>query len=208
MACCPPRGAEPFTVKAANRDARRFRRRGLDGTAERLVAAIAPENRTILEVGGGVGCIQIELLRRGAEHATNVELSPAYESAATELLGEAGLSGRVDRRVLDFVRDAELVAPADIVLLNKVVCCSPDLEGLVGGAARHTRRELTLSFPRDTWWIRLGMKAVNNVARLVRWEWRFYVHRPAEIVAVAESHGLRLAHEDSGTLWQVAKLER
>jgi Methyltransferase domain len=195
-------------VGTANRDARRYRRRGLDGAAQRLIAAIEPENSTILEVGGGVGCLQIELLRRGAERTTNVELSPAYEPAAAELLREAGLGGRVDRRVLDFARSPELVSPADVVILHKVVCCSPDVEALVGAAARHTRRELALSFPRDTWWTRLGMKTVNNWARLVRWEWRFYVHRPAEIVAVAEAHGLRLAHEDSGRLWQMARLER
>ena len=208
VACCPPRGAEPFTVRTANRDARRYRRRGLDGTAQRLIATIDPENSTILEVGGGVGSLQIELLRRGAARATNVELSPAYEAAAVELLREAGFKDRVDRRVLDFATDPELVAPADVVLLNKVVCCSPDVEGLVGAAARHSRRELALSFPRETWWIRLGMRAVNNGARLVRWEWRFYVHRKAQIVSVAESNGLRLTHEDSGVLWQIAKLDR
>jgi hypothetical protein len=209
VACCPPRGAEPFTEKAARRDARRFRRRGLDRTAARLASAVAPEGATVLEIGGGVGGLQIELMRRGAAGATNVELSPAYETAAADLLCEQGLEARVERRVLDFARDGSEMEPADVVVMHRVVCCSPDVGGLVGAAAEHARRVLALSFPRDRWWIRAAARTLNAGAALIRWDWRFYVHPPAAIVAAAEERGLRLVREEpSGPFWQVAALER
>ena len=208
MTCCPPRGAEPFTEKLAKRDLRRLRRRGLDATTLALVEAVAPEDGTVLEIGGGIGALHLELLRRGASRATNIELSPAYEGAAATLVEERGARERVERRVLDFTRDAELVEPADVVVLNRVVCCSPDVDGLVGAAAAHTRRVLGLTFPVDAWWTRLGARLMNAGARLLGWEWRFHVHPPAAIAAAAERHGLRRARDARRRVWCIAVFER
>src|SRR5205823_5061866 len=80
-------------------------------------------------------------------------------------------------------------------LRPRVVCCSPDVDGLVTAAAAHARRQLALSFPRDSWWVRAGAAAINIGARALRWEWRFYVHRRAAIVAPAEQEGLRRTSE-------------
>jgi hypothetical protein len=208
QACCPPPGAELFTERVARRDARRFRRRGLDPTAQRLVELAARPGATILEIGGGVGGLQIELLRAGAERATNVELSPAYEIAAAELLDEAGLGDRVERRVLDFARAGHEIEPADAVVLHRVVCCYPDMPGLVGAAADKARRTLALSFPRETWWMRVGARAINLWSRLARNEFRFFHYRAADISAVAEDRGLRRTHETDGRIWRIATFER
>jgi hypothetical protein len=206
--CCRAPGAEPFTERAARRDARRFRRRGLDPTAARLAELADVDAATVLEVGGGVGGLQIELLRRGAIRATNVELSPAYEEAAAELLREAGFAERVDRRIGDFTGTGEEVPPADVVVMHRVVCCSPDVDGLVGAGAEHARARLALSYPRITWWLRAAARAVNTGARLFRWRWRFYLHRPASIAAVAARHGLRPVHNERGRLWEIAAFDR
>src|SRR5688572_16023398 len=114
----------------------------VDFLAERGV-----EGATVLEVGGGVGEIQIELLKRGAASAVTLELSPAYDDEATQLLREAGLEGRVERRLHDIAEDPEAVEPADVVVLHRVVCCYPDYERLLGVAAQHARRLLVFSYP-------------------------------------------------------------
>jgi SAM-dependent methyltransferase len=206
--CCAPKGAEPFTEKVARRDAQRFRKKGLDDTALQLAAAVDPAGATVLEIGGGVGGLHLELLRRGASRATNIELSPAYESVARELARELKLDERIERRVLDFAATGNEIGDADLVLMHRVVCCSPDVDALVGTAAAHARRTLALSFPRDTWWTNLGRVALNTFARLARWSWRFYVHPPARIVAAAERGGLRLVQDRRGLIWQIASLER
>jgi magnesium-protoporphyrin O-methyltransferase len=163
---------------------------------------------TVLEVGGGVGSLQLELLKAGAARATNVELSPAYETEAGALAREAELGARVERRVLDFAEHASEVEPADAVVLNKVVCCYPDYEALVGAAAERARRYLVLSFPRDALWTRLAFSAANLLSRVRRSSFRAYVHRPAAILAVAEARGLRPVLEHRGAFWQLAALER
>ena len=99
---------------------------------------------SVLEVGGGVGEISIELLRRGAARAVNLELSPAYETEAQRLIREAGVEGRMERRLLDIAVDGQSVEPADVVVMHRVVCCYPDYERLLTAAADHAR--LSLSF--------------------------------------------------------------
>src|SRR3954469_5968085 len=125
--CCNPRGCDRFfTPRFARRVAERYRKRGLDKTARRMVEFVEArgvEGATVLEIGGGVGEIQIELLKRGAARAINLELSPAYEAEAAALLRDAGLEHRVERRLLDLAADPEAVDPADVVVLHRVVCC-------------------------------------------------------------------------------------
>ena len=206
--CAPPGFDELFGEKTARRDARRYRRRGLDSTAGRMVAFLRErgvEGRTVLEVGGGVGAIEIELLRSGAARAVNVELSPAYDREAAELAREAGVADRIDRRHGDFAAGA-FVAPADVVLLHRVVCCYPDPDALVGAAAEHAQSYLVLSFPRESRLTRAGAAVVNLWMR--RSGFHFHVHSVTAILAAAERNGLRPAFEHRGRVWHVAALER
>src|SRR6266480_5656112 len=103
--CCSPKGYKwVFSERSARAEARRYRRRGLDGTSRRIVdflKAQGVEGRTVLEVGGGIGAIQIELLKAGASRALSIELTPTYEEEATALLREMGLEERVERRIMD-----------------------------------------------------------------------------------------------------------
>src|SRR3989442_12391615 len=117
--CCTPRGYRRiFSEKSAHAAAKRYRKKGLDKPSRRIVDLLLEhgvEGRTVLEVGGGVGEIQIELLRAGASRAVSVELTPTYEEAATELLDELHLAGRVERLVVDFVEAGPEGEAADIV---------------------------------------------------------------------------------------------
>ena len=212
MSCCSGRGYDEFfTERVARRDARRYGRKGLDGNARRIVELVRRrgiEGKTVLEVGGGIGAIQLELLRAGATRTVNAELSPAYEPFAAELLRANGLDKRVDRRILDFAEQAGELQPADVVVLHRVVCCYPDYETLVGAAADHARGQLLLTFPRDVWWMRLGLGTINRLQRLRRKAFRVYLHAPLAILDVASSHGLETATRERGRLWELVSFER
>jgi hypothetical protein len=174
-----------------------------------LVDAVAVrEGESVLEIGGGIGEIEIELLRSGAERATNVELSTAYEEQGRTLVEQAGLQDRIEWRYGDIAADRELAPTADVVVLNRVVCCYPDMPALVGVAAEKSRRALALSFPRDIWLVRTAAVAINVASRIRRSDFRFFVHSPESIVATARDGGLRLVNEYSGRFWQIAALER
>ncbi len=215
MSCpgCPPPPSEYrrfFNRRLAGREARRYRRRGLSETARGLVA-LAGElaGASVLEVGGGIGTLHLELLEAGAERATNVELSAGWEEAAASLLAEHRLGDRVERRVGDFAREAGVVEPHDVVVLHRVVCCYPDADALVGAAATHARRRLLLTYPRERPLIRLGSRAANLWLRLTGCGFRTFVHPVGRIVAAAEREGLVLeSRERRGPIWESAALVR
>lgn len=200
-----------FSERAAESEARRYRKRGLDATSRRIVEYLETqgvEGRTVLEVGGGIGAIQVELLKAGAARATSIELTPTYEEVAAGILAESGLSDRVERRVMDFAQSPEQVEAADIVIMNRVVCCYPDMPRLAGAAADHARQTLVMTFPKDTWWTRAGLGAANATLWLTRREFHIFVHRPADIIATTRAHGLRPVRDESGVLWRLAALTR
>jgi 2-polyprenyl-3-methyl-5-hydroxy-6-metoxy-1,4-benzoquinol methylase len=212
MGCCTGKGCnEFFNERVARHDAERYRKKGLTGPGRRIVDYLRGRGiagSTVLEVGAGVGSLHLELLRAGAARATGIELSSAYEPYALDLAREAGVEARVERRVLDFAAAPEDAPSADAVVLNKVVCCYPDYERLVGAAAQHARRSLVLTFPRDAWWTRLGVAAANLVERLRRQSFRAYVHPPSAVIAAAEVQGLKRTVEHTGAVWLLVAFER
>ena len=160
--CCgagSSRYEDVFDGDFANEVASRYRRRGLTALERRIVSRLAAQGLTecsVLEIGGGVGQIQLELLARGAERTMNLELSSAYEAAARSLLEEHGVVARVTRVVgVDLASHGDRIAPADYVVLHRVVCCYPDADRLLAVAAEHARRGLVFSHPKRTWFTRL-----------------------------------------------------
>ena len=210
--CCDPRGCDRvFSGRLAARRVSRYRARGLDADAGLMVDLLARggiEGATVLEIGGGAGEIGIELLRRGAASVTNLELSPGYEAEAARLLAEGGLTGRVDRRLLDIAADPDAVAPADVVVLHRVVCCYPDPGTLLGAAADHTRRQLAFSHPRRNLATRVLAAGQNLPHRLLGRDFRVFAHPPAQMLAVLDQHGLHPTPAHRGAVWQVTTATR
>jgi 2-polyprenyl-3-methyl-5-hydroxy-6-metoxy-1,4-benzoquinol methylase len=210
--CCNPRGCDEFFDRRfARRLANRYRRRGLDRTARRMVAFLEErgvEGATVLEVGGGVGEIQLELLKRGAIRTVNLELSPGYDEEARRLLQEAGLEGRAERRLTDIAAQPGEVGAADVVVLNRVVCCYPDYERLLGAVADHARRLVVFSYPPRNLVSRAIVSAQNLFFRLRGREFRVFTHPPAAMLAVVEQRGFHRAFAHRALVWQTAGLER
>jgi 2-polyprenyl-3-methyl-5-hydroxy-6-metoxy-1,4-benzoquinol methylase len=210
--CCNARGCDRlFNEKFARRMAKRYRKRGLDKTSRRMVAFLERrglEGVTVLEVGGGVGEIQIELLGRGAARTVNVELSPGYDEEAGRLLREHGFEGRADRRLQDIAVEPESVEPADVVVLHRVVCCYPDYERLLGAVAGRARHAVVFSYPPRNLLSRSWVAGANIVLRVMRREYRTFAHPPRAMLEALERRGLRKTFAGRSLVWQVAGLER
>lgn len=213
--CCGPGSAryeDMFGDRFAHSVARRYRRRGLT-TVERDIVdhltASGLAGRTVLEIGGGVGEIQLELLRRGAAHATNLELSSAYEREASALLAEYGLQDRVSRVVgVDVAVDGDRIAPADYVVLHRVVCCYPHATRLLDAAASHARFGLVFSHPPRTWLTRALVAVDNSWTRLRGREYRGYVHSPEAMYAVLDRADLAMTAVRRRPIWWVVAAAR
>jgi hypothetical protein len=209
--CYTDEYGELFSDRTARRTARRFARKGLRGGAKRLADAIAAtgiEGATILEVGGGVGDVQADLLRRGAARATNIELSPNWEAAAGRLFAELGLGGRVHRRVGDFVDAEDDLPDADIVILHRVICCYPDWRSMVAATTTKAGRVVGLTLPVDHAGTRLGVRLGNWLLRLQRRSFRAYVHPPEAVLAALVEDGFHPVVDHRGLVWRMLVVRR
>jgi magnesium-protoporphyrin O-methyltransferase len=212
MDCCNARGCDKvFSEWFARRVATRFRKKGLDKTARRMVAFLdsrGVENATVLDIGGGVGELGLALLKCGAARAVNLELSPAYEEEGRRLFREHGLEERVTWRLHDIAAEPDAIEPADIVVLHRVVCCYPDFRRLLGAAADHGRRFVIFSYPSRNPLSRLFVAAANLITRAFREEFRAFVHPPGAMLSVVEERGFRRVLTHRALVWQIAGLER
>jgi 2-polyprenyl-3-methyl-5-hydroxy-6-metoxy-1,4-benzoquinol methylase len=213
MAGCCPSGNYPrfFNQRFARRLANRYTKHGLDKTARTMVQflqALDLQGASVMEIGGGVGEIEIELLKVGAARAQNLELSPAYQQEAHWLARQAGVQGRIDWRLHDLAAHPGVVAPADLVVLHRVVCCYPDYQRLLAAAADHARRALVFSYPPRNALSRAFYGVFNLVMRLTGSDFRGFAHPPGAMLAVLEDHGFRRTYGHPSRIWQVAGLER
>jgi magnesium-protoporphyrin O-methyltransferase len=210
--CCNARGCDEFfTARVASRAAERYRTNGVDKTAERMLGFLEEhgiQGASVLEIGGGVGELQIELLKRGAASTVNLELSPGYEEEAARLLREFGVEERATRRLHDIASDPAEVEAADVVVLHRVVCCYPDYERLLGAAADRARRLLVFTYPPRNVLSRLMLGTQNLLFRLRRREFRVFAHPPERMVAVVEERGLQQEYAHHPLVWQIAGFER
>ncbi len=205
-ACCGSSACSDFFgERVARRDLRSYLRRGLQGDARTLAGwalEAGVEGVEVLDVGGGVGAIQAELLRSGAARGTVVEVVPAYEPFARSLVESVGVAERSRFVLADLARAPGAVEPADVVVLRRVVCCSPYGPLLLGAAARLTRRILVASYPRRTRAARAAASLQNAVLALLRRRFRVYVHDPAALQAAASEAGLAPARHRRGLVWE------
>jgi magnesium-protoporphyrin O-methyltransferase len=200
-----------FSPRIARRSLERYRRRGLDALETQMVAAAAEgglAGTRVVEIGGGIGALQAELVEAGAERGEIVELVSSYEPYALELARDKGIEAQVTFRVEDVLEHPGAVERSDVVVLNRVVCCSRDGVELTGTAARLATRTLVLSFPRDRLLVRVGLRLMNGGMRVLRRSFRVFVHPRAAIVAAAEAEGLRTVAGERGFAWEFVALRR
>jgi magnesium-protoporphyrin O-methyltransferase len=209
--CCRPDFDALFDSRMANRDLEDYRRNGAEGGTRELVAAIIErgvEGATLLDIGGGVGVIGQELLAAGASHLTDVDASRAYLDAARWLAEQRGTAGRAAYHYGDFVTLAPAVAPADVVTLDRVVCCYPDWRALVDASAAKAQRLYGLVYPIDRWWIRFGATLGNAALGLMRQSFRFHVHPTRAVDARVREAGFQRVFRRRGWIWQVVLYQR
>jgi methyltransferase family protein len=209
MSCCRQcQGIEAeFNAGVVRRQLDRYRRQGPARTTQLLVDALIAEGvdgLTLLDIGGGVGAIPHALLAAGVARAAAVEASAAYASAARAEAERRGLADRVALTHGDFVALAPEVAPADIVTLDRVICCYPDMPALVGLSAARARRLYGLVYPRDAWWVRLGLALIDGAYRLRRKPFRVFAHSSAAVEERLRDGGLTRRFHRTTPVWQVA----
>jgi Methyltransferase domain len=183
---------EHFDEEKVAKELRQFRRKGPGPTTRALregLLSARVRHGTLLDIGGGLGILSLELLDAGCSRAVVVEASSAYLAAASEEAARRGRSASIEFVHGDFVAVASQLAPATTVTLDRVVCCYPFYEPLLEQALRLAERGFAFSYPRDRWYVRLGIRLENALRRRRGNPFRTFLHPAAEMTRLIERAG-------------------
>jgi len=200
-----------FGESDARHNLRRYRMRGPAGQTSELLKSIRSEglkDATLIDVGGGIGAIHHELLEDTVSSATHVDASSAYLRAAEGEAARRGHAGRVEFIHADFSDVASGLPPADIVTLDRVVCCYTDFRGLLAAAAGRSKHLLAMTYPREAWYTRVAIRITDWVQWLRRDPFRVFVHPVAQMDTVLRSNGMRRVSLKRLFVWEVALYSR
>jgi SAM-dependent methyltransferase len=208
--CCAGFDVE-FGPDTAQKQLRQYRRKGPRATTRMLIEAYeraGSQGASLLEIGGGVGAVAHEMIARGVARVTDVDASQAYAEAAREEAQRRGYADRARYIIGDFAQIADSVPKADIVSLDRVVCCYADMHTLISASAERTQRILGLVLPRDTRLVRLIHRLMEALRRLGSSPFRSFIHPIKDLEAILARHGLHRIHRRQRLIWQVLVYQR
>ena len=203
--------AEHFGSEAATDDLDRYREKGPDATTAAILEAIRSTSRhyaSLLDIGAGVGVLHHELLGSLVDRAVHVEASPAYIKVAREEDVRRGHEGRVDYVLGDATEVMNDIPAADLVTLDRAICCYPAWERLVRTSASRSRRVYAFSIPRERWYVKLGVWLNNRLRALRSDAFRAHVHPLTDIEGVLVEMGFQETRLRETLVWHVALFER
>lgn len=212
--CCAAAGpatARHFSDAHAREELRAFREDGPGTTTRLLLDALATAGArggTVIDAGSGIGVLAFGLLDAGFSSATCVDLSPAVLAVGVEEAARRGCADRVRWIEGDFAAGADELEPADVVALDRVVCCYPAFAPLLDRATALSRRFIALAYPHDRWYVR-AMIALENAMRRFRGDaFRAFVHPVAAMRELLRQRGFRRANSSATLQWRVEVWER
>ena len=212
MNCCQCQGIEElFSQQYVNKKLSHYRAKGPDKTTRLLTKGIREKDvdgLSLLDIGGGVGAIQHDLLEAGVQDVTSVDASSAYLAASREEAQRRGFADRVSYYHGNFVELAPDIQPADIVTLDRVICCYPDMEKLVSLSAQRARKFYGLVYPRDVWWVKIVLAIENFFFWLRRNPFRTFAHPTRLVEDLLGRNGLKRRSHRQTLVWQVVVYSR
>ena len=207
MTCCQRQVIEDrFDRNFVAKRIQQYRQVGLKKETRLLVEALKSEGidgLTLLDIGGGLGAIEHELIKAGVSRALSIEASQAFIDAAKTEAARQGFADKMTFVHGDLVELAPQIPEADIVTLDKVVCCYQDMESLVRASVAKAKKFYGLVYPRDDWWMKTAIGFENLFENLKGSDWRVYVHPTQEVDRLVREHGLRQRFRRALIDWQI-----
>ena len=207
--CATPRtteGTNKFFSRWSKQYEKQFRKKGLAKEQKLLLDSIRKEsitNQHVLDIGCGVGALHLTLLQEGAKGSIGVDLAEGMLEKARNFAADMGVAERTQYINGDFVEVSSTVPPADITMLDKVVCCYENLDQLLLESTAHTKRVYALTHPKNNLAIKLAFKTHILFTKLVRMKFRPYWHDWVGMRTRIAEMGFQLVHEEATFSWQV-----
>ena len=216
MSCCcinqeTLNATDKFFSKQAKRFIKRFHRRGLPRETRLLVEGIKMtsfRDKSILEIGCGVGGLHLTLMNDGAKNAVGIDISKGMIAGAKELSAEFGYQDRTEYFFGDYIALDEYIKPADITVLDKVVCCYSEVDTLLEHSMNKTTKTYALSFPKPSWYVKSIFSVPIFLGKLLKWSFHPYWHDWNAILKNIKRHGFIERDHATTFIWATYVFER
>jgi 2-polyprenyl-3-methyl-5-hydroxy-6-metoxy-1,4-benzoquinol methylase len=200
-----------FSSDEAKSELKRYRRKGPANQTRLILNSIRSlglSKADLLDIGGGIGVIHHELIGDVAAKAIHVDASSAYLNEAQKEASRRGHGDAVRFVHADFTEVAPELPPADIVTLDRVVCCYPDFCRLLKAAAAHSRRAIAMTYPRETWYMRLALQVLNFLQKVRRDPFRVFLHPVSEMDSLLRREGFKRVTLRRLFVWEMVLYQR
>lgn len=209
--CCADPYDNTFDSVRAERELKTYRASGPKKSSQLLIDLLIEQelaSMSLLDIGGGVGVVVFELFKAGIERAVQVDLSQAYIQQARSEAGRQNLTDRIQYVCGDFLDRGPGLESADIVTLDKVICCYEAYEPLIEQSIRKAKRWYGFIVPRETWWVRLFHGIGEWKKRLLGNRFRTFIHPISEIEDSIYAAGFTRVAVRTRREWYIGLYER
>ena len=209
MECCQCEGIETrFDDDYVSKKLHRYREKGPKESTLILIEVLKENlenDMTLLDIGSGIGDIQHALLGEGVKESINCEASSAFIDACKQEAERQGSANRITHIKGNFVDIADDIPSADIVTLDRVICCYHDMPDLVNKSLEKTRKLYGIVIPIDKWWVKLTTSIYYNLRFLIQQNpFRVFVHSTEAVDELITGKGFdRIFYDVKGT-WQIS----
>ena len=202
---------EFFSRRVVARELRSYRRRGPIRSTQKLIQALLAEGVetcTLLDIGAGIGAIQHALFEAGLIFAVSVDASIEYMRAAQQETLRLGNRTHTSMYYGDFVELASKIKDADIVTLDRVLCCYKEADKLVAASVAKARCLYGLVYPRNSLLARGSIVLFNVLCWLSRKKFRNYYHHHTNIHDLITAAGLSRVYSTKTLVWHIVVYRR
>lgn len=207
--CC---GADKlFNYKKAKSQLKKYRKKGPLKTSRNLIDGIKSVQNgssSLLDIGGGIGAVHLELIKEGISSVTNIDASSSYLELAKEESGRQGASDKITYFQGDFLDHAIDLEKHDIVVLDKVICCYPSMPDLLKASISKSEKILALVYPKNNVLGRAIISFANFVFKMKRNSFRIFLHSNEEIRNQINQAGFQLASRKTVYPWNIEVYQR
>ena len=194
-----------FDIKNAKKDLKRYLKKGPRKPTKLLIKALASENLTnlsLLDIGGGVGIIPLELLPKGLDKVTDVDASEGYINIAKTEAEKR--QHHINYELGDFVAIQEHITTHDIVTLDKVICCYPNVDALLKTSLSKATLYYGLVYPQANILSRLAVWFLNFTLKIRGNSFRTFIHSPTFVNETIVNAGFEKVNSSKTLLsWQI-----
>lgn len=208
--CC---GANQlFDEKTAVKDLKSYLKKGPNKETKLLTEALKKQQiigYSLLDIGGGIGPIPLEIIPNGVSKVTDVDASSGYIKIAKQEALKRNYAQFTEYVLGDFVTEANEIQTHDIVTLDKVLCCYPNVNDLLKTSLSKATKYYGVVYPQSCILSRFIAQFLNLKHKIMGNPFRTFIHNPEMIEQTILNAGFKKIYNGKTLLlWQVQLYEK